>query len=278
MSGNAEDSVAAWLHGGVLFESYRYTPGPVEAPPKHSHEEYQFGLSLNTPGQYRYRGGRHPVPVGSFSAIQSGEVHRSRDADFSRIATYRMLYVEPDVIRRVAAEVSGQESGESLFPTVAIRDKGLVRTFLELSRTLEQPAFRLERDSLLLSTLGRFVGRHADTRSTSEPAVKERRAVRLIREYLQDNYRENVSLDELAQRVDLSPYYLNRVFSGEVGIPPHQYQLQVRINRARIMLAGGTPVVRVAEETGFADQSHFTRHFKRFVGVPPGRYTIQTTR
>jgi len=85
--------------------------------------------------------------------------------------------------------------------------------------------------------------------------------VDLVREYLHDNYADNVSLEELARRANLSPYHLNRIFSREVGRPPHRYQIAIRVGRARELLARGTPITRVATETGFADHSHLTRTF-----------------
>lgn len=268
-------TIRAWTLGDTLLEFYRYTPGPAEAAPKHSHEEYQFGLSLDSPGEYQCRWDKHPVPVGSLSVVQSGEPHRTRSADFSRTATYRMLYVKPDPMRRVAAEVAGRRHAEPSFPNIAVRDGALVRAFLGFCRALETSASGLVQDTLLLSTLALFVERHADTRPGSETAFRERRAVRVAREYLEDNPAENVRLEELARVANLSPYYLNRVFSREVGMPPHRYQLQVRLDRAKALLIGGAQIKQVVDETGFADHSHLTRHFKRQFQVPPSRYLVQ---
>jgi transcriptional regulator GlxA family with amidase domain len=70
----------------------------------------------------------------------------------------------------------------------------------------------------------------------------------------------------------LSRFHLLRVFSKEIGLPPHAYQIRLRIERARTMLRKGIPPALVAGATGFADQSHFTRHFKRVWGITPARY------
>lgn len=103
-------------------------------------------------------------------------------------------------------------------------------------------------------------------------AGKERTAVRRARDYLTDNYAENVSLERLSSVARLSPFYLSRVFCAELGLPPHAFQTQVRVNQAKRLLCQGLSAATVASETGFADQSHLTRHFKRLVGVPPGEY------
>ena len=273
MSGNAEDSVAAWLHGGVLFESYWYSPGPVKAPPKHSHEEYQFGLCVDSFGAYRYRGSRIVVPVGAMSVIQSGEPHRSRDVkDRSHSAVYPMAYAPLSLLRESADEVVKEGGSEPFFRDLVLKDRDLAGSFLRLFSPERTFASGLEHDSLLLSFLTKLVSRHTAGRSVGAKAGKERVFVRRAREYLEDNIARNVSMEELSEAAMLSPYHLSRVFKEEIGVPPHAYQIQARVGRAKSLLLRGWTASKVASETGFYDQGHFTRHFKRLVGVPPGRY------
>ena len=63
-----------------------------------------------------------------------------------------------------------------------------------------------------------------------------------------------------------------RVFHDEVGLPPHAYLTQVRVNRARRLLSQGWPITEVAFEVGFVDQSHLNKRFKRITGMTPGQY------
>lgn len=268
-----EHQVRAWSFRDVLLEHYRYAPGPAAELPRHSHEEYQFCFSLDFPGEYHYRGSRHGVPVGSLSVIHPGETHSARDPfDRGSFATYRMMYAAPGLLRTAASELAGRAAGEPFFAAPIILDGKLAGSFLELHRALEESASELERGSRLLDVLSLFVQRHADTRLSPRVAGRERRAVKLVREYLEDNPAENVSLEELARIASLSPYHLNRVFGREVGLPPHRYQVQVRVERAKARLARGASIKQVVSESGFADHSHFTRHFKRLVGVPPSKY------
>jgi AraC-like DNA-binding protein len=106
----------------------------------------------------------------------------------------------------------------------------------------------------------------------AEPPSGPSGAVQMIRAYLEDHYAANVSLEDLAGLANLSPFHLARLFRREVGMAPHAYQLQVRLAHAKRMLLHGVPASMVASETGFFDLSHFTRHFKRHLGVAPGRY------
>jgi AraC-like DNA-binding protein len=85
-----------------------------------------------------------------------------------------------------------------------------------------------------------------------------------------------VTLRALARFAGLSAFHLCRVFREAVGMPPHAYQTQIRVRRAKSLLAAGVPIARAAAEAGFYDQSHLTRHFKRIVGLTPGRYVVGT--
>jgi hypothetical protein len=188
--------VEAWTAGeGVALEYYRYPPGPAESIPKHSHDEYQLCLGLDFPGQYRYRGKQLAVPVGSLTVVHPGEAHSASDPhDRQTPSTWRLLYVEPKLMAEAASEVAGRENGEPFLPEPVATDGDLVAEFLGLHLALEGSAEKLERDSRLLMALARLVERRAERAPLRRRGFgRERRAVRLAREYLEDNLAENVS-------------------------------------------------------------------------------------
>ncbi|CAN5391355.1 hypothetical protein BH20ACI1_BH20ACI1_09690 [soil metagenome] len=96
--------------------------------------------------------------------------------------------------------------------------------------------------------------------------------VKLAREYLDANFVRSVSLGELSLVAGVGKYYLCREFRRMVGIPPHQYQIQMRINSARKLLLQDKTTAGIAQELGFYDQSHFGKNFKRLVGITPQSY------
>ena len=84
---------------------------------------------------------------------------------------------------------------------------------------------------------------------------------------------EDLSLSELAAVVNISPRHFLRLFKRSTGISPHRYVIRRRVERAKVLLSGSdTPLWQVAEACGFAHQQHLSTHFKRLVGVSPGRY------
>jgi transcriptional regulator GlxA family with amidase domain len=131
---------------------------------------------------------------------------------------------------------------------------------------------RLERQSGWLTILGALILRHASKRSVLRKAKPEPKYIRVICEYLQDHFSESVRLDNLASRVGMSPFHFLRVFCKTIGLTPHAYLTHLRIEHAKRLLRQRVPLAMIAAETGFVDQSHFNRQFKRIIGVPPGQY------
>ena len=110
--------------------------------------------------------------------------------------------------------------------------------------------------------------------SASEPVP-----VRRAREYLFANLADNVPLADLAAIAGIGTFRLLRAFRKVHGVPPHRYQLAMRIERAkRLIQDQAGPLAAIAVETGFADQSHLTRNFNRWAGVTPHAYARAVAR
>jgi len=98
------------------------------------------------------------------------------------------------------------------------------------------------------------------------------RAAARVRECLHYDTTATIDLSTLARQAGVSRYQALRMFKRRYGLPPHTYQLSVRIALAQRALREGQQPVHVAAQYGFVDQSHFTRHFKRLLGVTPAQY------
>jgi AraC-like DNA-binding protein len=239
--------------------------------PRHWHEEYQFCFIHSGPGALIYRGRDLPTPPASLFIVHPGEVHANRCYE-GFTCSYRTIFVDTELMRRAAVEVYGKDIGLPFFPTAVVFDEDLLGQYVNLHAALEQPASSLERQVLLLVLLTGLILRFAENRATPRPFGLERQAVKRACDYLSEHFAENLSLDFLARLANLSPFHFSRVFCEQFGMPPHAFQTQLRVLRAKALLRQGWTISRVASETGFADQSHFTRHFKRLMVVTPGQY------
>jgi AraC-like DNA-binding protein len=97
--------------------------------------------------------------------------------------------------------------------------------------------------------------------------------VRLARAFLHDALADKITLDVLAAHAELDKYHLVRAFRSAVGVPPYEYLTQLRVWKARELLRHGARVTEAAQAVGFYDESQLHRHFRRIVGVTPGRFS-----
>ena len=237
--------------------------------PRHAHEEFQIVLSSSVSSyEFSYRRSNTILPPHHLGVIQSGEPHASRSEDFTG-QTLRLMFFLPEVLFAVAEMLEEFES--PVLPNLIISDAAIVEQFLHIHATLTAMSSQLECETLIFGFLTQLILRCAENPPNLQE-LQEPTLVKQIRDYLQDNYAENISLKQLAQIVDRTPAHLVRVFSTEVGLPPHVYQTQVRIARAKTLLMQGYAIVDVAQATGFADHAHFSRQFKRLNGVTPKIY------
>jgi AraC-like DNA-binding protein len=174
----------------------------------------------------------------------------------------RVLYLTTDVLDE---HLTGRAVDR---PDTA--DPALLHAVHALHRSLRHPDDALEAESHL-AAVGDRLRAHL-----GEPFPSDERPPRLaggLRDLLDGRLFEPLTLAQAGGDLGASPAHLVRSFTGSFGIAPHQYVLARRIDAARQRLLAGEPIAQVASSVGFFDQAHFTRQFKRHVGIPPGRYT-----
>ncbi|GGY27564.1 helix-turn-helix domain-containing protein [Streptomyces tanashiensis] len=150
-------------------------------------------------------------------------------------------------------------------------DPLLRRRVGQLHTALAEPGDELEAQSRLALIGDRLRG-HLRPRLVTPARGADPGLAHGLRELLDARLVEGVTLDEAALLLHAHPAHLVRAFSGAFGIAPHQYLTARRIDRARRLLLDGRPPVEVAAATGFYDQSHLNRSFRRMVGTTPGRF------
>jgi AraC-like DNA-binding protein len=241
---------------------------------KHYHEEYVIAVVTRSEYSFFCEGHTCIARKGQIILINPGDIH-SGYAINDEGWTYRALYPTITTLRQIASEMTGTHGDTPYFPDPVVDDTHAAGLLVKLHQVLEHSISQLERDTHLHTALGALIARHAHNRPRSLLRLADERAsVGRTRHYLEAHYMENPSLEELAHIAGLSPYHLVRVFRQETGLPPHAYLTQVRIQRAKAHLQAGEPIAAVAAATGFSDQSHFTRRFKRIIGVTPGQFVM----
>lgn len=150
------------------------------------------------------------------------------------------------MLQNVASEVADRPRPIPFFHSGVLSDVTLARQLRQLHIQLEKGATsRLGQETVLLGVLAQLIIRHADDPPSMRQVGQEPQPVTQIKQYIENFYAEEISLNELSQLTHLSRYYLIRVFREAVGVPPHAYLRQVRIKRAKELLACGQPIADV---------------------------------
>jgi AraC family transcriptional regulator len=212
-------------------------------------------------------------PPGSLTLIPAGHPSQWR---WSGASESTHVLVEPQLLERVAAEALDLNPDRVvLLPVHAVSDPQVpaVMRALDAELLAGGPGGRLLAESLGNVLAVHLLRRFAAAGSADLPrgGVLAKHKLRAVTEYIHEHLDAELSLDHLAAVAHMSAYHFARLFKNSTGLPPHQYVIACRVERAKELLRERDvlPLAEVAAETGFANQSHFTRHFKRLVGVTP---------
>ena len=236
--------------------------------PRHWHETVYICVVTSGTSRLDVRGTSLTTTTHTLGIVPSGEVHSNQKTG----CTFRCLFIAPDLLRSSIEQFLERSIPAPKFRSGAIADAQAAHRFLKSHRVLENPSSELERDALLIGFLQQFVSRHGAVLVATPKESAEDSAVLRAKRFLVERYADPVSLGDLARHTGLSPFHLNRSFARKVGMPPHAYQLQLRLKRAKAFLGEGRSATEAASMAGFFDQSHFTHHFKRSERMTPAQY------
>jgi AraC-like DNA-binding protein len=217
--------------------------------PRHWHEEYQFCLMQFGSGELTYRSNNLLTPTASLFMVHPGEVHANRCTNPLGVG-YRNVFIDVELMSRLAAEVVGKTTALPFLPTAVVFNREIINHFINFCSAVEAPSSLLEVESLLLTFIGELMIRFAETPPAVTQSSREQHGITRARDYLVDHYADNVSLLDLAGIAKLSRFHFTRVFCNQFGMPPHAYQTQIRILRARRLLIQGESIADIATQTG----------------------------
>jgi AraC family transcriptional regulator len=219
----------------------------------------------------------HGLPQpGSVLILPAGHPRRA----FWRGSTESVhVHIDPDLISQVATEALDLDHTRiELHAEGALDHPRIQATMQAIDAELAAGGVG---DKLLAQSLGNVLAVHlirhitADVRAGQGPrGGLPRSKLRAAIDYIDAHLDSDLGLDELASVTHLSPYHFARMFKLSTGLPPHQYLIARRIERAKRLLREDDELTlaEVAARAGFWDQGHFTRHFKRLVGTTPKKF------
>jgi AraC family transcriptional regulator len=220
---------------------------------------------------------RHvPPPAGAIILVRAGTPGWVR---WSGGFDWLHIYLEPGLVARVAAEAFGVDPARLTVPPVDILDLPHLRAAMGAvdAELLSGGAGGPLAAESLANVLVVHLLRHCLAPRRPErgrDGAMPRGRLRAVAEYIEGHLDASPTLGQMAAVARLSPYHFARQFKAATGLPPHQYVIARRIERAKQLLEAGRDLslAEVAAHAGFSDQSQFSRHFKRLAGLTPRQF------
>ncbi len=265
---------AGW--DGISFK-YMFQPAyetpEVSTPLGHSiaiftHGNYIIHADRKLDGRFH----RDSVVGGDIVIVPANIGHKAAwDAE----GDFIILGIETKNFAR-AVDESAEPEQVQLIPHFATPDPLVLQIGLVIKNVLENnPSGSRLYAQTMVNALTVHLLEHYSAR---KPKIKEytnglsKRQLTQIIEYIRNNLDKDLGLNELASLLQMSPHYFCHLFKQSMGMTPHQYVIQTRVNRAKeLLLMGKYSIAQIAFIVGFANQSHLNRHFKKLFGVTPGK-------
>lgn len=239
-----------------------------EAFAPHRHDTYAIGLTMRGVQSFWYRGERRLSLPGNVIILHPDELHDGAAGD-DDVLKYRMLYLEPS---RLAPALGA--GGLPFVSDPVVEHSALARLMQSVLSDIGGGLDELEIDGFvgLLAPLLAELSTGAGASQRPLPV----RELNRVRDFLAAHANENIGSQTLETISGLDRFALMRSFRALFGTTPHRFLIMRRLANARALVARGTPLADIAAETGFADQAHLTRHFKKTYGMTPGRWAELT--
>jgi len=246
------------------FLEIRVAEGVSACYHSHSHDEFSLGVIDSGKASYKNQASNQQIYAQSLVTINPGDVHSCNPSkgDWS----YRMLFIDSDWVGQWQREMTGLSA--DYLPFAGPHMSGQYQAFNQLFLALAESPSQAHSEALLgeyLAGLFQHYQQHLE-------ATADRPLLQRVEQLLSDQLASNLTLESMAEQVDLNRFQLLRSFKKVYGQTPHAYQLDLRIKAAKQRLKQGQALAEVALDLGFSDQSHFQRNFKKRVAITPGQY------
>ena len=212
-------------------------------------------------------------PPGALTFFPIGEIPPTRLRSRSELTS---CAVNEELVESIRLEVDGYRSHELLYRS-GLRDDAAERIVALLAIEMESGGLSgsLYAESLIRALVCRYIVLASEGAQSTLPAVgaMHPRLLKRLREWMEENAHRDISLSAMAKETKYSSTHLLRIFRASTGLTPHQYLIDLRIERAqRLLRKRDARLIDVAIECGFSSQAHLTSAFKARRGMTPGQY------
>lgn len=231
----------------------------------HRHDTYGIGVTLSGVQTFHYRGALRASLPGNIIVLHPDELHDGAAGTESGLI-YRMIYIAPEKI----ADALGRRGALPFVTDPVVSDSVFRQRLGAALAQLDDEPSELAVDGIVAMIADGLRSHSDDPGTISGAGVSS--AIVACRDHLAAHAYREVSSHELEAIAGLDRYTIARQFRRAFGTSPHRYLVMRRLDAARGLIRQGTGLADAAFAAGFADQAHFTRHFRQAYGMTPGRW------
>lgn len=240
----------------------------------HIHSGYVIWLNSEGAEHFTIQKKKNQLLPGSISIIEPGVVHSNCPAEGAG-RHLKSLYLEQEFLLSADRLLEGCFATHTELPSMVARDPFLCRTFQDFHEAILHGDEQLSVDQCAIAFFSCLAETTGQGKFDGEKHDGYGRRLKTVIDYMHDNLEKQLRLEELAGVAECTSYHIIRLFNSRLGLSPHAYLLQLRLEKAFSLLSQGIPIADAALVSGFSDQSHLTRKFKKRYGLTPGHYRAQ---
>ena len=251
----------------LKIEAYHFE-GIMQKFPNHFHEYYVLGVVTSGRRFLVCKNREYTVGAGDLLIFNPLDNHTCEQIDDLAL-DWRCLNIEKEVMHRAVAEISGQDY-LPIFASTVVSQSDAVPILTDLHAMIMSESKDFNKEENFYFLIEQLIT--DNTEPIKETLSKLSAEIQATCDYMERNYTQTIRLADLSAVSGLNKYTLIRNFTRQKGITPYQYLSAIRVDKAKKLLSAGVSPIETAMQTGFTDQSHFTRFFKDFIGLTPKLY------
>lgn len=252
----------------LLFMELRYSNANQHYK-KHFHETFSLGANKEGKSVYINRKNKYNLEKNKLTIINPYDVH-SCNSTGEILNKYYMMYLDVTWCEKIQKILDPNITSFKKLSHDFLDDEIFYTRFINLCDFIYEENSISEKENELLNFYFDFFSLFIQNNNKIQNDEK----FEIIRAFLDKNYKENLSLDEISDIFKLNSFYIIRLFKLHLNMTPHTYLLNVKINQSKKLLKEGMSLVSTALECGFYDQSHFHRNFVKFTATTPKEYQL----
>lgn len=241
---------------------------------RHSHEVFSIGAITSGQSTYLHEKTAQTINTGTVVVMNPGDVHACNPIN-DQPWSYIMLYVDAQWLTSIQ-RACGVAATSGFQPVGATQTRspelfaGLIKLYEVLIDPSVETLCKHEAALAYFMVMQQTLGHSSPL--TGKPDHKVNHKVERAAAYINQHFMGAIRLEDICQAASLSEAYLIRAFEQRYHMTPHAFLINRRIQHAQIQLRDGAQIVEVAQQTGFSDQAHFQRVFKKHLAATPGQY------